>query len=369
MRSLSELMQSGASTWLFFPTAVVLGALHGLEPGHSKTVMTSFIVAVRGTVRQAILLGLCAAFSHSLIVWILAGVGISFGSHWNTEATEPYFQLASAALILLIAFWMLWTIYRGRRPQAGHDHGEEGPHDGMMIQTGHEDVEISVYETGMPPHFRLYFFDHGIQGPPPGNPTELEIVTVRSGDVRQKFSFTRKGEFLESTTDIPEPHEFMAELTISHGGHSHSFRKQFTEDHHHSHEGLEVGSADFKDAHAQAHAEDIRKRFTNQNVTTGQIVLFGLTGGLIPCTAAITVLLLCLQTHRALLGFLLVMGFSTGLAATMVASGVLAAWGMRHATKRFRRFSGLVEKAPYISIAVVICLGLFMGLQAWKHIR
>ncbi|MEQ1714521.1 MAG: hypothetical protein ABL907_00830, partial [Hyphomicrobium sp.] len=32
------------------PVAVLLGALHGLEPGHSKTMMAAFIIAVRGTI-------------------------------------------------------------------------------------------------------------------------------------------------------------------------------------------------------------------------------------------------------------------------------------------------------------------------------
>ena len=59
MNDLSSLLQQGgASAWLFLPSAVALGALHGLEPGHSKTVMAAFIIAVRGTVAQAALLGL-----------------------------------------------------------------------------------------------------------------------------------------------------------------------------------------------------------------------------------------------------------------------------------------------------------------------
>ena len=46
--------------------------------------------------------------------------------------------------------------------------------------------------------------------------------------------------------------------------------------------------------------------FTNREVTTGQIIMFGLTGGLIPCPAAITVLLLCLQVNEVALGGVLV---------------------------------------------------------------
>ncbi len=44
--------------------------------------------------------------------------------------------------------------------------------------------------------------------------------------------------------------------------------------------GLALSLEGYQDAHEQAHANDIRKRFTNREVTTGQIIVFGLTGGL-----------------------------------------------------------------------------------------
>jgi nickel/cobalt exporter len=37
------------------------GRCTGLNPGHSKTMMAAFIIVIRGTVSQAVLLGLCAA--------------------------------------------------------------------------------------------------------------------------------------------------------------------------------------------------------------------------------------------------------------------------------------------------------------------
>ena len=40
--------QSAAHAWLFVPSAILLGALHGLRPGHSKTMMAAFTVAIRG---------------------------------------------------------------------------------------------------------------------------------------------------------------------------------------------------------------------------------------------------------------------------------------------------------------------------------
>ncbi len=78
---------------------------------------------------------------------------------------------------------------------------------------------------------------------------------------------------------------------------------------------------EWQDAHQRAHAQEINRRFDGRQVTTGQIVLFGLTGGLIPCPASITVLLICLQLKKFSLGATLVLGFSVGLALTLVASG------------------------------------------------
>ena len=50
---LSALVEQGAANPFFLlGSALVLGALHGLEPGHSKTLMAAFVIAVRGTASQ-----------------------------------------------------------------------------------------------------------------------------------------------------------------------------------------------------------------------------------------------------------------------------------------------------------------------------
>jgi len=117
-----------------------------------------------------------------------------------------------------------------------------------------------------------------------------------------------------------------------------------------------------------AHAEDIRRRFANRQVTTGQIIIFGLTGGLIPCPGAITVLMLCLQFDRIGLGAALVIAFSIGLALTMVASGVLAALSLKHIEKRWTGFGDFMHKAPYISGAVILIVGLLVSYSGWSHL-
>ena len=372
MTPLADLIQQGAAhAWLFIPSALLLGALHGLEPGHSKTMMAAFIVAIRGTVWQAILLGLSATLSHTAIVWAIGLSGLYFGSHLNLEKSEPWFQLASAVIILVVACWMMWRTWREHRtgatemtsPDHGHGHGHD---EGRRIDTGHGVVALSIFEEGQPPRFRIAA-ERG-HGP---EVQETRLTTTRADGAVQAFAFAARDGFLESTSDIPEPHDFTARLTLGHGDHTHDFDVTFNEhDHGHDHGGLDVSDPGYQDAHERAHANDIKQRFAGKDVTTGQIIMFGLTGGLIPCPASITVLLLCLQLKQIALGAVLVLCFSIGLAATMVTVGVVAAVGMRHAERRWSgAFATFARRAPYASGGLIMVVGVLLTYQALIALR
>jgi nickel/cobalt exporter len=367
MTEFSTLLLHG-NAWLFIPSAIALGALHGLEPGHSKTMMAAFIVAVRGTIGQAVLLGLSATLSHTAVVWAIAMAGLYFGRNWNAEATEPYFQLASGALILAVAAWMIWRTWRNQQAAHGHGHDDHHHHhdEAKFIDTGHGAVRLEIFEDGVPPRFRLYRDGrHGHVWPA----DQVHLETERADGARQLFSFVQRDGFVESEQDIPEPHAFVARLRLGHDGHSHDYDVEYTE-HGHGHAvrdyaGLDVSAPGYQDPHELAHANDIRRRFANREVTTGQIVMFGLTGGLIPCPASITVLLLCLQLKKVALGAALVLCFSIGLALTMVASGVLAAISVKHVSRRWSGFGEFARKAPYFSSGLIALVGLYVGYHGW----
>ena len=150
MADFSALLQQG-NAWLFMPSAILLGVLHGLEPGHSKTMMAAFIVAIRGTMAQAVLLALSATVSHTAVVWAVAMAGLYFGRNWNAEATEPYFQVTSAVLIVGVAVWMIRRTWRDQHTASDHEH-----HSTKFIDTGHGTVKLEVFERGVPARFRLY---------------------------------------------------------------------------------------------------------------------------------------------------------------------------------------------------------------------
>lgn len=363
MTDFSTLLLQG-NAWLFVPSAILLGALHGLEPGHSKTMMAAFIVAVRGTVTQAVLLGLAATISHTAIVWAIALGGMYFGQKWSAETSEPYLQVISAIFIIGTAIWMMWRTRR-QQQMAGHVHTHDHHHDDTKhIDTGHGVVRLEVFEDGVPPRFRLYNESkHGhvwVED-------EVGIETERPDGSRQLFNFTQRDGFLESEQEIPEPHEFVARLSLGHEHHSHNYDVEFVEHgNHHAvkdYENLDISAPGYQDPHELAHANDIRNRFANREVTTSQIIIFGLTGGLIPCPASITVLLLCLQLKKITLGATLVLCFSIGLALTMVMSGVLAALSVKHVSKRWNGFGEFARKAPYFSGALILLVGLYVGYQ------
>ena len=366
MSSFQDYIQHG-NAWLFLPAAVLLGALHGLEPGHSKTMMAAFIVAIRGTIGQAVLLGLSAAISHSLIIWILAAAALHYGNQFNAEAVEPYLQLASAVMILGLATWIFFRTRRELQAAAHHhDHGHKHAHGELFVlDTGHGKLELSVFEEGVPPVFQL----RAPAGEKLPAAKDVTLETNRPDGKRQTFQFTAKNDFLESTVEIPEPHEFDATVTIGHGGHSHTCRVEFREDEHHHHHAEDDGSKEFQDAHELAHAQDIAKRFAGRTVTTPQIILFGITGGLMPCPAAFTILLVCLQLKKMTLGFAIVGAFSFGLALTMVATGALAAWSVRHAEKRFKGFGETMRRAPYVSCVLLVLLASYMAWHGWHGLQ
>jgi len=351
--------QGSAHAWLYLPVAVVLGALHGLEPGHSKTMMAAFIIAVRGTIGQAALLGLSAALSHSLVIWALAALGLRFGTRLTVESAEPYLLIVTGAIVTGMA---LWTIRQHRRNAGHHHHHHHG--DTKHIDTAHGHWHLSVFEDGVPPRFRVE--PSGVAREEP-----VAIRTIRPGGAVQTFSFSRKGGLWESKEEIPEPHEFEVEVEFR-GAHGvEKAGASFSEEehgHHHHHDHDHADDEDHEDEHARQHAEQIRRRFAGRAVTTPQIILFGLTGGLMPCPAAFSILLICLQVKEYALGFSVVAAFSIGLALILVAVGVGAAWGMRHVTAKGGWFSKVAKNAPYLSSSLLVALGLFFIARGLFHI-
>src|SRR4051812_14417901 len=143
MPDLAHAVQSAsAHAWLYLPLAVVLGALHALEPGHAKSLMAAYIVAIRGTARQAVTLGLSAAAGHTIVVWAIALAGLTLGERYVVEEAEPWLTFLSGILIVLLAARMFWTLRRQHHHHHHdhhdhhHDHGGLGAPPAQGVITG-----------------------------------------------------------------------------------------------------------------------------------------------------------------------------------------------------------------------------------------
>jgi nickel/cobalt exporter len=243
MPDLASIVQSNAAhVWLYIPVAVVLGALHALEPGHAKSLMAAYLVAIRGTAGQAATLGLSAAVGHTFVVWILAIAALLLGQRYIVEQAEPWLTTLSGVLIILLAARMFLASRSHRRHAHHHSH------------------------------------DHV--------------------------------------------------------------------DHHHEHDRAHGHS------HATAPPPD--------RVTTGQIVWFGFTGGLMPCPAAIALLLICVQLKAFALGIIMVAAFSIGIGGTLVIIGLAVVWSAGRLSKAWPGFDRAAARLPYLSAGLVMLVGLFL---------
>lgn len=139
-----------------------------------------------------------------------------------------------------------------------HEHRHEhGPHGGPLVKTSFGKVELSVFETNVPPRFRLYFFDSTGKPLAPIAAKSVGLETVRSKKNRQLFQFKRHGNYLEATEELPEPHEFTAILRLKLGSRTEKRETHFVEDHHHHH-----GDHDHEDAHEQDHGHRHGRNFS-----------------------------------------------------------------------------------------------------------
>ncbi len=117
--------------------AFAFGAMHAVEPGHGKTLVAAYFVGVKGTVRQALGLGLIVAVTHTVGVLAIGTVAI-FGSHWILpERLYPWLSLASGLMVMALGLRLIVLRGGGRilhklshLPIFGHHH-----HDHQHVET------------------------------------------------------------------------------------------------------------------------------------------------------------------------------------------------------------------------------------------
>ena len=142
--------------------------------------------------------------------------------------------LLISAITASIVGWMLLSPgnTHDSHDDHGHDEHEEeiikGPHGGRLLAQGNFSLEITIYETGLPPEFRVYVYRDD-QPVSPGS-VNLDIELSRTGNKIDHIQFNAQQDYLRGDTVIYEPHSFEVAAKATYEGQSYSW-------HYDNHEG------------------------------------------------------------------------------------------------------------------------------------
>jgi cobalt-zinc-cadmium efflux system membrane fusion protein len=109
----------------------------------------------------------------------------------------------------------------------GHGHEaeedyERGPHNGRMLRDGNFAVEITIFETGVPPEFRVYPY----RDDQPLDPDEVELTIElgRLGGRVDRFEFSPQADLLRGDGVVLEPHSFDVMVSARADGTQHKWQ-------------------------------------------------------------------------------------------------------------------------------------------------
>ena len=314
--------------------SLFLGAAHGLEPGHGKTIVAAYLVGARGTVGNALFLGGVVALTHTSSVILLGLVALFASQYILPEQIFPWLGTASGLLIMGLGTWLLVNHLRGRGPGHSHPHGEH------LHEHGHEEKHLHEHGHSHSHGEHLYGHSH-----------EEEHLH------EYVYSHSHEEEHLHEHVHS----HFHGE---HHHEHSHSHEEEHHHGHGHSHEEEHHGYHDH--SHGEHHHGHDHSHETPNKVTLGSLLTLGISGGIVPCTGALVILLLAVALHRVAFGLLLLVAFSVGLAAILIAIGVLIVKA-RPLVERFSGDGRWIQRLPIASAVVIIVVGCAITLRTLMH--
>lgn len=129
--------------------------------------------------------------------------------------------LFAMALMLLSTFPAEIALAEGKA-SAQEEEPEKGPHRGRMLRDGDFVLELSIFETGVPPEFRVWVTDKERAVPP--EDVKLTITLTRLGGVKDNIRFVPQSDFLRGNLEIYEPHSFVVTIDANYNGIAHHWQ-------------------------------------------------------------------------------------------------------------------------------------------------
>ncbi len=98
---------------------------------------------------------------------------------------------------------------------------ERGPHRGRMLRDGEFAIEVTIFETGVPPQYRLYAYEADKPLAPAGVDATVDLKRL-DGEANH-FTFKAENDYLVGSGTVTEPHSFDVKVTAKHAGKSHAW--------------------------------------------------------------------------------------------------------------------------------------------------
>ena len=138
-------------------------------------------------------------------------------------------------------------------------------------------------------------------------------------------------------------------------GHTHDHDHDHHHHHDHGHDHTHTHDHDHDHPHHHDHAPP--------QVSRGQLLSLGISGGLVPCPEAMVVLLMAVSLHKLALGLILLVSFSLGLAAVLIGIGIAMILS-GPLLSRFTAAGPATRLLPLGSAVVVTLLGAAIVVKA-----
>jgi nickel/cobalt exporter len=149
-------------------------------------------------------------------------------------------------------------------------------------------------------------------------------------------------------------------------GHAHHHDHHHHDHHHHDHDHQHHDHDHH--AHSHSHGHD-HSHVPQGDITLGSLMALGASGGLVPCPAAMVLLLSAIAIGHTGLGLLLLIAFSLGLAGVLMAIGMLVIYAKNWLPESSKNAEHpLLKFAPVASAFVILCVGMLMTAASLRWI-
>ena len=406
---------------------MVWGAGHALMPGHGKTMVAAYLLGTEGRLSDAFKLGAIVTLTHTVALYTV-GLGIVYfvtESQWSQvlSMTAKRLTLLSGLGLVAYGLWIgaeRWSLFRARHARSGgeepsspaepgahdheghdHDSHDHEAHDHAAHDHAAHDHEGHDHDSHDPGHDHAAHdhaahdhaahdhdhaahdhegHDHDSHDPGHDHAAHDHAAHDHAAHDHDHAAHDHGHAAHDHAAHDHAAHDHAAH---DHAAHDHAAHDHEAHDHAahghaahgHGHAAHDHGHAAHEHGHDHAHMSEEEHALAHArdaaSVTSFRdLLVLGVTGGLVPCPAGVTLVIysLSFKGNNTLKCFAYLSAFSLGLAGVLVAIASTMVL-----TQRFLVPSGeggararkVIDALPLVSCAAIIAVGFWLMAQAY----